>query len=170
MLPSLSKFRPANISVEFYDLSYILKSSENHFISDIYKPSFNFAFNTSHRNEIIKDYKWFIHPKLNIIGAIHQMGCALPWSSNPWVISCPITIPIPPKFRAWSCFSLKNGGCKMPAGNTETSSRRRKCLMSYLIMIEMLLLQPFFCKKIYNFYKLFRYMEAIKNFTLKTLN
>lgn len=52
------------------------------------------------------------------------MICDSPWSSKPWVISCPITIPIPPKFKAWSCFSLKNGGCKIPAGNTVRERER----------------------------------------------
>ena len=41
-----------------------------------------------------------------------------PRSSKPCVISWPITTPMPPKLDASSAFASKNGGCRMPAGNT----------------------------------------------------
>ena len=42
----------------------------------------------------------------------------LPWSSNPCVISWPMTAPMPPKLIAGSTVASKNGGCKMAAGKT----------------------------------------------------
>jgi hypothetical protein len=45
-------------------------------------------------------------------------GPPLPLSSKPCVISCPITIPMPPKFKACGCSLLKKGGWRIPAGNT----------------------------------------------------
>lgn len=51
-----------------------------------------------------------------------------PLSSNPWVISCPITIPIPPKFRAWGWCLLKKGGWRIPAGKTAKTGRKREIL------------------------------------------
>lgn len=44
--------------------------------------------------------------------------CPLPLSSKPCVISCPITIPMPPKFKDCGCSLLKKGGWRIPAGNT----------------------------------------------------
>ena len=38
--------------------------------------------------------------------------------SKPWVNSCPITKPIAPKFTPSSIFLSKNGGWRIPAGNT----------------------------------------------------
>lgn len=51
-----------------------------------------------------------------------------PLSSNPWVISWPITIPIPPKFRACGWCLLKKGGCRIPAGKTAKRGRERAML------------------------------------------
>lgn len=42
----------------------------------------------------------------------------LPLSSKPCVISCPITIPMPPKFKACGWSLLKKGGWRIPAGKT----------------------------------------------------
>lgn len=41
-----------------------------------------------------------------------------PSSSNAWMISWPIVFPIAPKFSAAGPPKLKNGACKMPAGNS----------------------------------------------------
>ena len=38
-----------------------------------------------------------------------------PLSSNPWVISCPITDPIDPKFMYLGLSALKNTPCRIPA-------------------------------------------------------
>lgn len=51
------------------------------------------------------------------------LGSPPPLSSKPWVISCPITIPMPPKFKACGCSLLKKGGWRIPAGNTVGSGR-----------------------------------------------
>ena len=49
---------------------------------------------------------------------MYKISQILPLSSKPWVISCPMTTPIPPQLSDFGKCWLQNKGCKMPAGNT----------------------------------------------------
>src|ERR1039457_189006 len=59
-----------------------------------------------------------------------------PSSSKPWVISCPMTTPIPPKFTAGSMEKSKNGGWRIPAGKLMSFVDRLSQLIQVVIQLK----------------------------------
>ena len=58
-------------------------------------------------------------PATAVASASHDVRWkTTPMSSKWWVISWPITMPMPPKLVASSALAEKKGGCRMPAGKT----------------------------------------------------
>ena len=58
-----------------------------------------------------------------------------PWSSKPWVISCPMTIPMAPKLRYLGQPPLKNGGWRIPAGNAIMSQCKVMMMLYFTVLI-----------------------------------
>ena len=76
------------------------------------KPSYSFAMQS------VRSSNAFRSSGVHQFARLPSASNLLPWSSKPCVYSWPITTPIPPKFTASSIARSKNGGCRMPAGNT----------------------------------------------------